>query len=78
VRPRQSRSSNREGLAEDDEVLIELDPPEVVELVDGDTAILGPHRTRPDEGLSTRVRLKGLRADEAIITAKVPRRAPAW
>lgn len=39
---------NREGLAEDDEALIELDPPGVAELVDGEMVAPAPHRTRPD------------------------------
>jgi hypothetical protein len=68
---------NREGLSEEDEVLIELDPPEVAELVDGPLVLLVPHRTRPDEGLSGRVRLKGLKAEEAIITASVNGRSDA-
>jgi hypothetical protein len=68
---------NREGLEEGDEVLIELDPPGVAELADGEFVPLAPHRTRPDEGLSARVRLKGARAEEAIITASVNGRSDA-
>jgi hypothetical protein len=68
---------NREGLTEEDEVLIELDPPGVAELVDGPLVPLVPHRTRPEEGLSGRVRLTGLKAEEAIVTASVNGRSEA-
>jgi hypothetical protein len=68
---------NREGLDEGDDVLIELDPPGMAELVEGDLVPLVPHRTRPDEGLSARVRLKGVRAEEAIMTASVNGRSHA-
>lgn len=68
---------NREGLEEGDEVLIELDPPGVAEPVDGELLALSPHRTRPEEGLSASVRLKGLKPEEAIVTASVNGRSDA-
>jgi hypothetical protein len=68
---------NRQGLDEGDEVMIDLDPRGIAELLDGELVPLGPHRTRPDEGLSARVRLKGLRAEEAIVTATVNGRSDA-
>ena len=68
---------NREGLAENDEVLIELDPSRVAELIDGEVVVLAPHRTRPDEGFSARVRVRGVRAEEAIMTASVNGRSDA-
>jgi hypothetical protein len=62
---------NREGLGEGDEVLVELDPPGVAELLDGELISLVPHRTRPDEGLSAHVRVTALKAEETIISATV-------
>ncbi len=57
-------------------MLLEADPPDVVELVDGNLIALGPHRDRID-GFSARAHIKALKREEAIIIASINGRSDA-
>lgn len=67
---------DRSGLSEGDEVLLEAEPPGVIEVAEGSLIALGPHRDRRD-GLSARAHIKALASEEAIITAHVNGRSDA-
>jgi hypothetical protein len=62
--------ASRDGLAPDSEVLITSDPPGVVELVDGPTVRLVPHRKR-DDVLVGQIHLQPLAVDIAAIQGEI-------